>query len=83
MTLVHKTSTDKRFGYQRNQSSSVKIFSDKQLKTHYFLESGGSGVDDAIIASLQGLAAGTLLYVAMFEILSRERANQVLCSNQL
>ena len=46
-------------------------------------ESGGSGVDDAIIASLQGLAAGTLLYVAMFEILSRERANQVLCSNQL
>merc|ERR1712241_537543 len=40
-------------------------------------ESGGSGVDDAIIASLQGLAAGTLLYVAMFEILSRERANQV------
>ena len=41
-------------------------------------ESGGSGVDDAIIASLQGLAAGTLLYVAMFEILSRERANQVL-----
>ena len=40
-------------------------------------ESGGSGVGDDIVASLQGLAAGTLLYVAMFEILSRERANNV------
>lgn len=36
-------------------------------------EAGGSQVSDVLVNTLQGLAAGTLLYVVMLEVLSRER----------
>lgn len=36
-------------------------------------EVGAGQVSDLVANTLQGLAAGTLLYVVMFEVLSRER----------
>lgn len=36
-------------------------------------EVGAGGVSDLVVNTLQGLAAGTLLYVVMFEVLNRER----------
>lgn len=38
-------------------------------------ETGGSQ-EDVTSVILQGMAAGTLLYVVFFEVLSRERSNQ-------
>ena len=37
----------------------------------------GAGVSDLVVNTLQGLAAGTLLYVVMFEVLNRERQKQL------
>ena len=36
-------------------------------------ELGAGKVSDLVVNTLQGLAAGTLLYVVMFEVLNRER----------
>jgi len=38
---------------------------------------GAGGVNDVTVATLQGIAGGTLLYVVMFEILNREREKNV------
>ena len=40
-------------------------------------EAGTDTLPEEITASLQGVAAGTILYVVMFEILNRERAKNV------
>ena len=40
-------------------------------------EAGSGAVSEVVVASLQGVAAGTLLYVVMFEVLSRERDKNV------
>ena len=38
---------------------------------------GAGSVPGEVTASLQGMAAGTILYVVMFEVLNRERAKDV------
>ena len=38
---------------------------------------GAGQVSDVVVNTLQGLAAGTLLYVVMFEVLNRERQKQL------
>ena len=40
-------------------------------------EVGAGQVSDVVVNTLQGLAAGTLLYVVMFEVLNREREKQL------
>jgi len=40
-------------------------------------ETGGENISDITVATLQGISAGTLLYVVMFEILNRERVKNV------
>lgn len=39
-------------------------------------EGAGEAGGDVISVSLQGMAAGTLLYVVFFEVLARERGNK-------
>jgi len=41
------------------------------------IESSGKGADTVLVATCQGIAGGTILYVVMFEILNRERAKEV------
>ena len=40
-------------------------------------EVGGGGVHEVTIATLQGVAGGTILYIVMFEILNNERLKDV------
>merc|ERR1719400_2800476 len=40
-------------------------------------EAGAGSVPEIVVATLQGIAAGTLLYVVMFEVLNRERMKEV------
>ena len=40
-------------------------------------EAGSEAVSEVMVATLQGMAAGTLLYVVMFEVLNRERQKDV------
>jgi len=40
-------------------------------------EAGSGSVPEIVVATLQGIAAGTLLYVVMFEVLNRERMKEV------
>ena len=40
-------------------------------------EAGSESVPEVVVATLQGMAAGTLLYVVMFEVLNREREKEV------
>ena len=43
----------------------------------FITEGGAETLPEEVTASLQGVAAGTILYVVMFEVLSRERAKNV------
>ena len=40
-------------------------------------EAGGGEVHEVTIATLQGVAGGTILYIVMFEILNNERLKDV------
>jgi len=41
------------------------------------IEANGKGADTVLVATCQGIAGGTILYVVMFEILNRERVKEV------
>ena len=40
-------------------------------------ETSGAGVHQVTVATLQGVAGGTILYIVMFEILNRERVKDI------
>ena len=44
---------------------------------------GSQEVSPLVLATLQGLAAGTILYVVMFEVLNREKAKEISGLGQL
>ena len=44
---------------------------------------GSQQVSPLVLATLQGLAAGTILYVVMFEVLNREKAKEISGLGQL